>query len=91
VGADTPVKAVREQPGLERTSAEPPIRSVRGGQLISPCELPIRMLGGLIGRVQTLKVLFTRLAAAKITQIKLSTPAAWAKAEAKAQVVAQAA
>ena len=38
-----------------------------------------------------LKDLFTRLPAAKITQIKEFTPAAWAKAKAKEQVVAQAA
>jgi hypothetical protein len=37
-----------------------------------------------------LKDLFTRLPAAKITQIKEFTPAAWAKAKAKEQVVAQA-
>jgi hypothetical protein len=35
-----------------------------------------------------LKDLFTRLPAAKITQIKEFTPAAWAKAKAKDQVVA---
>lgn len=38
-----------------------------------------------------LKDLFTRLSAAKITQIKEFMPAAWAKAKAKEQVVAQAA
>jgi transposase len=38
-----------------------------------------------------LKDLFTRLPAAKITQIKEFTPAAWAKARAKEKVVAQAA
>ena len=38
-----------------------------------------------------LKDLFTRLPAAKITQIKEFTPAAWAKANRKEQVVAQAA
>jgi hypothetical protein len=38
-----------------------------------------------------LKNLFTRLPAAKITQIKEFTPAAWTKAKAKEQVVAQAA
>jgi len=37
-----------------------------------------------------LKDLFTRLPAAKTTQIKDFTPAAWAKAKAKEQVVAQA-
>ena len=37
-----------------------------------------------------LKDLFTRLPAAKITQIKMFTPAAWAKAEAKKKSVAQA-
>jgi hypothetical protein len=35
--------------------------------------------------------LFTRLPAAKITQIKEFMPAAWAKAKAKEQLVAQAA
>jgi hypothetical protein len=35
--------------------------------------------------------LFTRLPAAKITQVKEFKPAAWAKAKAKAQVFAQAA
>jgi len=38
-----------------------------------------------------LKDLFTRLPAAKITQIKEFTPAAWAKARAMEKVVAQAA
>ena len=38
-----------------------------------------------------LKDLFTRLPAAKITQIQEFTPAAWAKAKAKEQVLAQAA
>ena len=38
-----------------------------------------------------LKDLFTRLPAAKITQIKQFTPAAWARANVKEQVVAQAA
>ena len=38
-----------------------------------------------------MKDLFTRLPAAKITQIKDFTPAAWAKANAKEKVIAQAA
>jgi hypothetical protein len=38
-----------------------------------------------------MKDLFRRLPAAKITQIKEFTPAAWAKAEAKEKVVARAA
>jgi len=38
-----------------------------------------------------LKDLFTRLPAAKITQIKEFTPAVWAKAKAREKVVAQAA
>jgi hypothetical protein len=38
-----------------------------------------------------LKDLFTRLPAAKITQIKEFMPAAWAKFKVKGQVVAQAA
>ena len=38
-----------------------------------------------------LKDLFTRLPAAKITQIKKFTPAAWAKVKMKDQLVAQAA
>lgn len=38
-----------------------------------------------------LKDLFTRLSSAKITQIREFTPAAWAKAEAGAKVVADAA
>jgi hypothetical protein len=38
-----------------------------------------------------LKDLFTRLPAAKITQINEFTPAAWAKAKAKEKVLAQAA
>jgi hypothetical protein len=38
-----------------------------------------------------LKDLFMRLPAAKITQIKEFTPAAWAEAKAKVEVVAQAA
>jgi hypothetical protein len=38
-----------------------------------------------------LKDLFTRLPAAKITQIKEFTPAAWAKVKAKEKVVDQAA
>jgi len=38
-----------------------------------------------------LKDLFTRLPAAKITQIKEFTPAAWAKIKAKEQVLVQAA
>jgi len=38
-----------------------------------------------------LKDLFSRLTAAKITQIKEFTPAAWAKANAKEKVIAQAA
>jgi transposase len=37
-----------------------------------------------------LNALFTRLPAAKITQIKEFTPAAWAKAKAKGRAVAQA-
>ena len=38
-----------------------------------------------------LKDLFTRLPAAKITEIKQFTPATWAKAKAKEKVVPQAA
>jgi transposase len=38
-----------------------------------------------------LKDLFTRLPAAKITEIKEFTPAVWAKAKAREKVVAQAA
>jgi hypothetical protein len=38
-----------------------------------------------------LKDLFTRLPAAKITEIKEFTPVAWAKAKAKEKMVAQAA
>jgi transposase len=37
-----------------------------------------------------LKDLFTRLPEAKITQIKDSTPAAWAKAKAREKVLAEA-
>jgi len=44
-----------------------------------------------INPFEYLKDLFTRLPAAKITQIKEFTPAAWAKARSKEQVVAQAA
>jgi hypothetical protein len=38
-----------------------------------------------------LKDLFTRLPAAKITQIKEFTPATWARAKAKEKILAQAA
>ena len=38
-----------------------------------------------------LKDLFTRLPAAKITEIKRFTPAAWVRAKAKEKMVAQAA
>jgi hypothetical protein len=41
--------------------------------------------------VEYLKDLFTRLPAAKITQIKDFTPAGWAKARVKEKLVAQAA
>jgi transposase len=44
-----------------------------------------------INPFEYLKDLFTRLPAAKITQIKEFTPAAWAKAKAKEKVAAQAA
>jgi hypothetical protein len=38
-----------------------------------------------------LKDLFTRLPAAKLTEIKAFTPAVWTKAKAKEEVIAQAA
>jgi hypothetical protein len=44
-----------------------------------------------INPFEYLKDLFTRLPEAKITEIKQFTPAAWAGAKAKEQVVAQAA
>jgi transposase len=44
-----------------------------------------------INPFEYLKDLFTRLPAAKITQIKEFTPAAWAKAEGKGKQIAQAA
>jgi len=43
-----------------------------------------------INPFEYLKDLFTRLLAAKIAEIKEFTPAAWAKAKAKDQAVAQA-
>ena len=44
-----------------------------------------------INPFEYLKDLFTQLPAAKITQIKEFTPAAWAKAKAKEKVTAEAA
>jgi hypothetical protein len=48
-------------------------------------------LGWQVFAFDYLKDLFSRLPAAKITQIKEFTQAAWAKAKTKEQVVAQAA
>ena len=53
--------------------------------LIHTCEL------NGVNPFDYLKDLFTRLPAAKITEIKEFTPVAWAKAKAKEKMVAQAA